>query len=59
MRGGIAQMWAESYLEEIMVDGDEKITDTWSVFLARMEIDFSDPNAERAAQSELEMLRQD
>jgi hypothetical protein len=52
-------MWAESYLEKIMTDCDKEIMDTWSVFLARMEIDFSDTNAERAAQSELEMLRQD
>jgi len=39
-------MWAESYLEEIMTDCDEEITDTWSAFLARMEIDFSDLNTE-------------
>jgi hypothetical protein len=56
MKGGIAQMWAESCLEEIMTDHDEEITDSWNVFLARLEVDFSNPNAERAAQSELEML---
>jgi hypothetical protein len=59
MKGGITQMWAESYIERVMTEDGENFFDTWIVFLRGLDKAFTNPNAERAAQSELEMLRQD
>jgi hypothetical protein len=52
-------MWAEAYLEEVMDNLDKEITDSWNMFIVRLDANFTDLNTERAAQSELEMLRED
>jgi hypothetical protein len=46
MKGGIAQMWAESYIERVMTEDRENFFDTWIVFLRGLDKAFTDPNTE-------------
>ena len=58
MRGGLAEQWANQYIDQHLVPGNPSLG-TWTSFCAAMGKAFEDSNTEVTTQHRLETMRQD